>query len=200
MAKREDIMLNKYGSMPKAGGMVVTNENGDAFYVVILRSGDTYGRNGCLTWGYEKYSLDGDGVEFYDTHNSDDRTEWQFVSRYYLDTLLKHPRDRGLDLHGGVPKWTIDAPAMEAVIAMLERETIFCKMAKLIERRADLTSEIVELWNELTPEQEDAMNNIIENMTKADSPVVSMSLDELVLAEREWADEVLREVRDEQMS
>ena len=114
-------MSNKYGSIPKAGGLVVTNTNGDAFYAVILRSGDTYGRAGCLTWGSERFSLDGDGVEFYDTHNSDDMAEWQFVTRHYISTMLEHPHDRGLRLWGDVPKWTIDAPAMDAVITILEQ-------------------------------------------------------------------------------
>ena len=75
------------------------------------------------------------------------------------------------------------------------------KMAEVIEERAALTSEINRLWNELTPEQEDAMNTIIQMMTKDDSPVVSMSLDELVLAELEWADHVMNvENRDDCIS
>jgi len=47
-------------------------------------------------------------VEVYDRRHPH-TPDGQFTGgRYYLDTLLQHPRTRGLDVHGGVPDWTID--------------------------------------------------------------------------------------------
>ena len=111
--------------------MIVTNSEGNTFEVRILRNGDKYGRANCLTWGEEKYSTGGDGVEFYDTHNSEDASLWQMVSRYYIDTLLNDystrapiPENEGLDLHGGVPKWSIDGNTMAKVRQYLRTSTV----------------------------------------------------------------------------
>lgn len=35
--------------------------------------------------------------------------------QYYLSTLLAHRYGAGLDVHGGVPEWTIDSSAMAVV-------------------------------------------------------------------------------------
>lgn len=86
----------------------VTNSNGLSFNVRIVRKGDTYGRNNCLTHDEDKAL-----VEFYDTrfpHTS----LGQFVSRYYADTMLNRG-PRALDLDSGIPSWTIDDDAMTVV-------------------------------------------------------------------------------------
>jgi len=39
----------------------------------------------------------------------------QIVSQYFLDTLRERPAGTGLDLHGGVDAWKVDAEAMREV-------------------------------------------------------------------------------------
>lgn len=89
------------------------------FTVKVIHTGDQYGRNNCLTHDKEEPL-----VEFFDARNN------QFVSRYYLSTLLRKDQwsvgrpslaETGLCLDGGVPDWTIDAAGMKPVIAWLER-------------------------------------------------------------------------------
>ena len=90
-----------------------TNDEGTAFTVRIVRRGDSYGLNGCLTHDEDKPL-----VEFYDLGYM--HTQFgQFVSRYYLDTILNHG-DYGLVLDCGIPRWRIDAYAMTAIIVWLE--------------------------------------------------------------------------------
>ncbi len=89
------------------------------FNVRLVLKGDAYGLDDCIVH---------DGtpmVEFYDARHMQCGPRGQFVSRYYLHTLL--PRlvagDAGLMLDGGVPDWRIDAKALRfAVISLLERE------------------------------------------------------------------------------
>lgn len=80
----------------------------DKFNVRIVNTGDKYGRDFCLT-----HTKDEPLVEFYDTRYP--HTQFgQFVSRYYIDTLLE--RDTGgLCLDGGVPSWTVSAEDMATV-------------------------------------------------------------------------------------
>lgn len=54
-------------------------------------------------------------VEVLDTENAHPEfcPRGQFVSRYYLTTLLEHPAGAGLNLHGGVPVWTIPSSDMD---------------------------------------------------------------------------------------
>jgi hypothetical protein len=79
----------------------------DKFNVRIVNTGDKYGCDFCLT--NDKAPM----VEFYDTRYP--HTQYgQFVSRYYVDTLLE--RDTGgLCLDGGVPSWTVSAEDMATV-------------------------------------------------------------------------------------
>lgn len=71
--------------------------------VKVIFKGDAYGLNDCLTHDNIEPT-----VEFWDlTHN-------QFVSRYYLTTLMEI-RGHGLNLHGGVPGWQIDADSVRQV-------------------------------------------------------------------------------------
>jgi hypothetical protein len=79
----------------------------DKFNVRVVNTGDKYGVNDCLV--NDKAPM----VEFYDTRYP--HTQYgQFVSRYYVDTLLE--RDTGgLCLDGGVPSWTVSAEDMATV-------------------------------------------------------------------------------------
>lgn len=94
----------------------------DKFNVRIVRAGDRYGRDFCLTHDKEDEPL----VEFYDTRYP--HTEYgQFVSRYYVSTILGTDRygsgEGGLMLDGGVPSWTVSAQDMDTVRAYLREQT-----------------------------------------------------------------------------
>jgi hypothetical protein len=86
----------------------------DKFTVRVVSHGDKYGLNFALTHkGIMPL------VEFYDTRYP--HTEFgQFVSRYYLDTILNHDPSFGLNLDAGVTAWTVPAEAMTQVINKLE--------------------------------------------------------------------------------
>lgn len=96
--------------------LLVHNSEGTPWNVRIVRDGDSYGRNGCLTHTGEPL------VEFYDGRADPEKFTplGQFVARYYLSTLLgrcewsgrNHRDDDGLCLNGGVRSWTIDGAAM----------------------------------------------------------------------------------------
>jgi hypothetical protein len=93
----------------------------DKFNVRIVNKGDKYGLNNCLTHEGDKPL-----VEFYDTRYP--HTEFgQFVSRYYVETILGDdgygPKDGGLNLHGGVPEWTVSAKDMDTVRTFLKEVT-----------------------------------------------------------------------------
>jgi hypothetical protein len=90
------------------------------FNIRIIRKGDAYGLNDCLT------HEDADPmVEFYDPRHSNTKNNpiGQFVSRYYLKTLLDG-EDRlsthGLDLQGGVPDWKLSPSQMREIIETLK--------------------------------------------------------------------------------
>ena len=85
--------------------------------VRMVFPGDRYGKDGCLVHD-ESDPL----VEFYDEVY--DFEPWlgiraQFVSRYYISTLLEMGPYRGLCLHGGEPKWELGAEEMQEVRAWL---------------------------------------------------------------------------------
>lgn len=87
------------------------------FAVVLVRKGDKYGLDNCLTYDEVEPM-----VEFYDADYAGKRgftSLGQFVSRYYLKTLTERPI-AGLCLDGGVPKWSIRAePLADALKAVL---------------------------------------------------------------------------------
>ena len=88
---------------------------GIPFNVHIVNKGDQYGLKNGLTHNEEEPL-----VEFYDARYP--HTELgQFVSRYYLTTLLDKNKDVGLDLDGGIPDWKIQAKEMNEVIEWLEK-------------------------------------------------------------------------------
>lgn len=88
------------------------NHHGHTFRFNIVQTGEKYGRNNCLT-------NDGDHmVEVWDTT----RESAQFVSRYYISTLLGFSKfsagncwNYGLCLDGGVPAWRIPAQQLTHV-------------------------------------------------------------------------------------
>lgn len=103
----------------------VTNANGIAFNVRLVRKGQGYGRNLQLI-----HDKDDSLVEFYDARYvfaGEAGAEFgQFVSRYYLGTLQgsrMQRRAHGLCLDGGVDDWNVDAGAMQAVYVLLDNWT-----------------------------------------------------------------------------
>lgn len=104
------------------------------FNVRILRKGEKYGLEDCLTHKERKLL-----VEFYDYRYRDDK-EWkrgQFVSRYYAETLLKHDLNFGLSLDGGVPEWTVSAESMREILAWLRQELRADELPKLSDQLAE---------------------------------------------------------------
>lgn len=105
-----------------------------SFNVRILRKGEKYGLEDCLTHK-ERKPL----VEFYDYRHRDDK-EWkrgQFVSRYYAETILKHDLNFGLSLDGGVPAWTVSAESMREILAWLRQELRADELPKLSDQQAE---------------------------------------------------------------
>ena len=91
----------------------VTNDNNITFNVVL-----------------SKDKKDQNLVSFYDTRYN--HTQYgQFVGRYHANTLLgldswsrfdSSIRDRGLNLHGGIAGWFINADNANHVVDFIERE------------------------------------------------------------------------------
>ena len=117
-------------------------ESGIRWCVRIVFEGDDYGLNHCL-----KHDETEPMIEFYDMDSearmkmirTGDKTEaylaeeyGQFVSRYYLSSLKfdeilngKTPTDwskRGLNLHGGVSRWSVSSAFMVDAMAAIENE------------------------------------------------------------------------------
>lgn len=95
-----------------------TNDRGITFELRLINTGDRYGRNNCLINDQAPM------IEFWDTRYH------QFVSRYYLSTLLKFDRwslsqrpldETGLCLDGGIPDWSINAAAMRAPLQWMKQ-------------------------------------------------------------------------------
>jgi hypothetical protein len=83
--------------------MKVKNQKGSEFTVRLVRKGNNYGLNNCLTHNENEIL-----VEVYDAEYA--HTEFgQFISRYYITTLLDGGLRQGINLYGGEPKWSIDA-------------------------------------------------------------------------------------------
>ncbi len=118
-------------------------DSGIRWCVRIVFEGDDYGRNHCL-----EHDKDDPLIEFYDMDSraadlmrgSDDKTEaylgkeyGQFVSRYYYSTLkMRDPlgkgsaladwSKRGLNLHGGVDRWSVSSAFMVDAMAAINNE------------------------------------------------------------------------------
>jgi hypothetical protein len=86
--------------------------------VKIVRKGETYGRDKCVTHEDERPL-----VEFYDGRYAGKEgfePEGQFVSHYYVETIMERPHI-GLNLYGGEPQWKICADEMELVRLWLQQ-------------------------------------------------------------------------------
>lgn len=90
----------------------VTNRHGVTFLVRIVEKGDGYGVDDKVI-----HDEDDPMVEFYDQRYTDERfgPRGQFVSRYYLSTLLERPVV-GIDLHHGIESWYVTAENMAEVL------------------------------------------------------------------------------------
>ena len=94
-------------------------QNDVPMQVRVIVKGENYGLNATLV-----HDKDDPLVEFYDLRHPRDRPgliNGQFISRYYLSTLLRKNQDplAGLCLEGRVPAWTVSARQMVHVRAFL---------------------------------------------------------------------------------
>ncbi len=84
------------------------------FLAKVVWVGDRYGRNKVLTHTGKGDSFNEPMIEVYDMTYAGKPgfdPEGQFVSRYYSSTLMKGRG--GINMHGGVPEWTIGDAAGE---------------------------------------------------------------------------------------
>ena len=90
----------------------------EKFNIRIVNTGDKYGRKDCLT--NDKAPM----VEFYDSrYDMDDfMGRGQFVSRYYVDTILNGEYPTGLCLYGSEPEWIVSANGMKQVVDYLRQQ------------------------------------------------------------------------------
>lgn len=98
----------------------IINDKGIPFSVRMVFQGQNYGNQMQLTHdGSEPL------VEFYDASSVPNYGLGQFVSRYYLSSLIdnRQPETHGLDLDGGVPDWKITAENMNEVLKWAEGES-----------------------------------------------------------------------------
>ena len=80
------------------------NDRGIKFRFVVIETGRAYGRDCCLI------NNDAPMVEVWDKQMP------QFISRYYISTLLEgRAFDNGINLYGGEPAWQIEAHHLTAV-------------------------------------------------------------------------------------
>lgn len=105
--------------------IVVYSDLGVPFTVKVVREGQTYGLNKCLT-----HKKTDPMIEFYDARFMNEEgfdPEGQFVSRYCLRTLRGLPGGMGHDitssglcLQGDVPSWSIDRVCTIMVMRWLD--------------------------------------------------------------------------------
>ena len=90
----------------------------EKFNIRIVNTGDKYGRKDCLT--NDKAPM----VGFYDSrYDMDDfMGRGQFVSRYYVDTILNGEYPTGLCLYGSEPEWIVSANGMKQVVDYLRQQ------------------------------------------------------------------------------
>ena len=91
----------------------------DKFNVRIVRKGDRYGRDDMFA-----HDQDAPLVEFYDDrYHSQQGDRGQFVSRYYVYSLLEYT-GQGLNLYVGEPAWYLLPPDMDRVREYLREEVL----------------------------------------------------------------------------
>jgi len=107
--------------------------------VRAVMAGDGYGQWEYGTQGFAlTHGKEEPLVEFYDTRGTTFQPFGaQFVSRYYLSTLLERSSTAGLDLQGGVPSWSISAEALQQVLAWL-RDLFLPSDSNKTSRKTDL--------------------------------------------------------------
>jgi len=102
----------------------IKSSRGINWTIRIVDHGDRYGLNDCLT--HDKMDP---LVEFYDQRHM--HTErGQFVSRYYLTTLIARDQQYGLWLHGDVEAWSLTVDDMQKVNKIIAKylKTMFLGM------------------------------------------------------------------------
>jgi hypothetical protein len=93
-------------------------DDGRVFALRVVNQGDAYGRNGCLI-----HADAAPMVEFYDTTYAGEDPDTfsghlgQFVSRYYVSTLMDTDPTKGICLDGGIPEWTVTADSLAQALA-----------------------------------------------------------------------------------
>jgi len=95
---------------------IFTDKNNRSYTVRIVPQGGKYGRNFCLTHDKAEPMIEFYDVRYAHDHDVDGTVLGQFVSRYYLTTLLGAAiGNRGIQLNGGIPEWNIAANAITAI-------------------------------------------------------------------------------------
>ena len=93
----------------------IDNERSQPWTIRIVEEGDKYGRDDCLTYEKEEPVIEFyDGENLFDEQASDGTMMGQFVSRYYISTIMDG-KGGGLNLMGYEPKWQIESLAMDSV-------------------------------------------------------------------------------------
>jgi hypothetical protein len=96
--------------------MIIKNDKGREFFVRVVKKGERWGFNDCLT--HDKADP---LIEFYDRTYANTKSfgeRGQFVSNYAASTLAEHPDGAGLILWGTDPAWQIDAEAARPVVEL----------------------------------------------------------------------------------
>lgn len=88
--------------------------SGIPFRTVIIEQGDKYGLNNVLT-NNNRDPI----IQFFDRRFNHSENG-QFISSYYMHTLLNHNPNNGLCLQGGVLDWNISMTGMALVVNWLE--------------------------------------------------------------------------------
>lgn len=91
--------------------MKIKTDKGRTFFVRVVKLGEKWGRNDCLTHDHVDPL-----IEFYDPSESNQRD--YFICNYYADTLAEHTDGVGLALFGGSPEFDIDSATLAPVIAL----------------------------------------------------------------------------------
>jgi hypothetical protein len=94
--------------------------NGIPFRALIIEQGDKFGLNDCLV---NRNSVP--IVQFFDRRYNFSENG-QFVSSYYISTLINRDKKDALCLQGGVPDWNISAASMSLVVSWLEEFSDVC--------------------------------------------------------------------------
>jgi hypothetical protein len=100
--------------------------NGRTFRTRLVRIGEHYGLHDCLTHGAKPTDRSEPLIEFYDARYADAPgfgPRGQFITRYYVSTLLDTTPGVALMLHGGEPEWTVDPANMARVRDYLQGVT-----------------------------------------------------------------------------